>query len=72
MAAGAELSFDIIAEDTDDPVVTFRIETPAGEIMAMADASERTERTLVLRGLHMHGRGANAIGPANFELLPTL
>jgi hypothetical protein len=47
---------EIILDDdlTDDPVVTARILTPAGELLVMAKV-EVLGRELVLRGLHMLG-----------------
>jgi hypothetical protein len=56
---------DIILDDalTDDPVVTARILTPAGELQVMAEVSV-DDGELLLRGLHMHGvsLGRNSLG----------
>jgi hypothetical protein len=67
----ATLSFDIVADDTDDPVVAAIFETPAGRIFAMADVT-REGRALILRGLHMHSDGPNLAGPANLRQLAEL
>jgi hypothetical protein len=56
---------DIVLDDelTDDPVITARILTPAGELLVMAEVS-LDDGELVLRGLHMHGvsLGLNSLG----------
>ena len=66
----ADLSFVLLHDITDDPVVTVEIETPAGRLFAMAEV-RAIGRTLFLGDLHMHGveAGANAIGPANLRIL---
>jgi hypothetical protein len=63
-----EIAFDIIEDETDDPVVTAWIRSPAGEIVVMADIEEQG-RVLFLRQLHVQGPGANAIGPGNLRTL---
>lgn len=62
------LSFEIIGEATDDPVVTVKITTPAGPVLVMAEAEERG-RTLILRRLHVQGGAPNDIGPANIRVI---
>jgi hypothetical protein len=63
-----DVTFDIIAEETDHPVVTVSFETPAGQIQAMAELKEEG-RTLYLIGLHIQGAAANAVGVANLRIL---
>src|SRR5262245_978596 len=63
-----DLTFDIIAEETDHPVATVSFTTPGGEIRIMAELVER-DRTLRLIGLHIQGSTANAIGIANLRSL---
>ena len=42
-------------DQTDDPVVTVKISTPAGTIMAMAERLAAPDaRTLLLRRVHVH------------------
>jgi hypothetical protein len=57
----------LAADDTDDPVVTATIATPAGTLRAMAEI-ERIGRLLILRGYHMHGEdiGRNEFGLRHF------
>lgn len=57
-----DISFDIVDDETDDPVVTVRFETPAGSILVMAEVEEHG-RTLRLLRLHMQGVAANAVAP---------
>jgi hypothetical protein len=64
-----EITFDIVADDTDDPVVTITASTPAGLIAVMAEVETRG-RTLRLHGVHVHSEaGPNAVGLANLRLL---
>jgi hypothetical protein len=37
MWAPGDVAFEIVADDTDDPVVTIQVITPAGELKIMAD-----------------------------------
>jgi hypothetical protein len=41
----SQLAFEILDDYTDDPVVTARINTPAGEGFVMARSRSRTERS---------------------------
>jgi hypothetical protein len=63
-----EITFEIVAEETDHPVATVSFETPAGEIKIMAELEEQG-RTLRLVGLHIQGAAANEIGVANLRRL---
>jgi hypothetical protein len=68
-----DLSFVLINDATDHPVVTAQIMTPSGVLYAMAEPELTPDgRVLTLRGVHMHGgegAGANAIGHANLKVL---
>jgi hypothetical protein len=63
MWTAADIAIILDDDLTDDPVVTARILTPAGELLVMAEV-EVQDRELVLRGLHMHGvtLGPNELG----------
>jgi hypothetical protein len=63
-----DITFDIDPEGTEYPVVTVKFGTPAGDIEVMADVSE-DGRTLRLRGLHIQGAAANAVGIVNLRVL---
>jgi hypothetical protein len=64
-----EISFEIIDDETDDPVVTVRIDAPVlGYILIMAEVEERG-RTLRLLRTHIHSRGSNTVGLTNLRLL---
>jgi hypothetical protein len=63
-----DISFDIVAEETDHPVATVSFVTPADDIQIMAELQE-VGRTLRLIGLHIQGAAANAIGIANLRVL---
>ena len=57
-----DIEIVLIADTTDDPVMTAEIGTPAGVLRAMAEP-EWIDRVIVLRGFHMHGE---SIGPNEF------
>jgi hypothetical protein len=63
-----DITFDIVAEETDHPVATVSFETPAGQIQVMAELKEEG-RKLRLIGLHIQGATANAVGIANLRIL---
>lgn len=62
MWTAADIEIVLLTDDTDDPVVTAEIVTPAGTLRAMAEPEWR-ERCLILRGYHMHGED---VGPNEF------
>lgn len=62
------MSFDIVGDDTDDPVATIAFSVPQGLLKFMAEV-EVKGRTLVLRGMHVQGSQANAVGGHNLRLL---
>jgi hypothetical protein len=61
-----EVAITFWDEMVDHPVVTVNVDTPAGELRAMAVPS-LVGRTLLLTGLHIHGEltSANTVGAAN-------
>jgi hypothetical protein len=61
-----DVSFVLLDDQTSDPVVTVEITVPGGRLLAMAEPLA-IGRTLVLRGLHLHGEGidANQVDIAN-------
>jgi hypothetical protein len=63
-----DITFEVVAEETDHPVATVSFGTPAGEIKIMAELEEQGQ-TLRLVGLHIQGAIANAIGVANLRIL---
>jgi hypothetical protein len=63
-----DITFEIDPEGTEDPVVTVRFGTPAGEIQMMAEVEEH-DRTLRLIGLHIQGLTPNEIGSTNLRVL---
>lgn len=48
-------SFEIIEDETDDPVLTMRVSGPKGTFMSMAEVYEEPGGVLRLIGLHIHG-----------------
>src|SRR5215218_10039042 len=65
-----DVSFVLLDDQTSDPVVTVEITVPGGKLLAMAEPLA-TGRTLILRGVHVHGEGigANQVGIANLRVL---
>jgi len=61
-----EVAITLWDDMVDHPVVTAKVDTPAGELRVMAVPS-LVGRTLVLTGLHIHGEltSANHVGAAN-------
>ncbi len=55
-----DIAFDIVYDETDHPVVTLRVTTPAGSIV---------RGTMVLNGLHAQDLNANAVGAANLAVI---
>jgi hypothetical protein len=74
MWSRTDVSFDIIADDTDDPVVTIRVATPAGELQIMAEVLEANDgKTLKLQGVHVHSdAGPNAFGLSALRLIASI
>jgi hypothetical protein len=61
-----QVSINFWDDMVDHPVVTARVDTPAGELRVMAVPSQ-VGRTMLLTSLHMHGEltSANQVGAAN-------
>ena len=68
MWAGGDISFEMVDDMTDDPVVTLLVTTPAGMLMFVAEPEERGS-TLVLKGVHVQATRPNAIGTANLMVV---
>jgi hypothetical protein len=65
----SQIRFELQDEQTDAPVVTVDIFTPAGKISLMADV-EDGDRMLTLRLVHMQSEaGPNAIGLINLRII---
>ena len=63
-----DLSFELIDDMTDDPVVTIVVTTPAGRLTFIAEPVSRGA-TLVLQGTHVQGAHPNAVGMANLMVV---
>jgi hypothetical protein len=63
-----DIRFQLADDDTDHPIVTLHIETPAGRLYAMA-VVERLGRCIALLGLHVHGdrTAVNQVGSGNLR-----
>jgi hypothetical protein len=64
----ADISFEIVDDSTSDPVVTVIASTPNGTSQLTAEP-EVQGTTLVLRGTHIQGAYANAVGGGNLRIL---
>jgi NADH dehydrogenase FAD-containing subunit len=64
----ADISFEIVSDMTDDPVVTLLVQTPAGQLTFTAEPVENGD-TLVARGTHVQDASTNAIGTANLMVI---
>ena len=62
------LSFEIVTDETDDPVVTIAIATPVGVLKVMAEVEERGT-VLHLNGTHVQADAVNMIGISNLRLI---
>ena len=68
MRSTADVSFEIMNDMTDDPVVTLVAITPAGRLAFAAEFMNRGT-TLVLRGTHVQDANPNAVGAANLMVI---
>lgn len=68
MWAVGDISFELVDDMTDDPVVTLLVATPVGRLMFVAEPVERGG-TLVLRGTHVQDARPNAVGTANLMVI---
>ncbi len=66
--AADQLSFEIVADETDDPVVTIIISTPAGVLKVMAEVEE-CGTVLLLKGTHVQAEAVNKVGVTNLRLI---
>jgi hypothetical protein len=64
----ADISFEIVDDMSDDPVVTLRIATPVGPLTVMAEPAMQGA-TLHLTRAHVQARGANTIGAWNLLVI---
>ena len=63
-----DIAFDIVYDETDHPIVTLCVMTPAGPIRFMAEPVMRGE-TMVLIGLHVQDLQPNVAGAANLAVI---
>jgi hypothetical protein len=66
--SGADISFEIVDDMTDDPVVTVRVTTPVGVLMFAAEPVVMG-RTLLLRGTHVQDGRPNLVGASNLGVI---
>jgi len=68
-----DVAFDIVPEDTSDPVVTAKVRVPGGTLVFMGEPEE-VGRTLVVRGMHVQseGVGPNGVGIHNLRLIAAI
>lgn len=69
----ASITFEIVADMTDDPVVMLLVDTPAGRLSFVAEPvmekASTGRETLVLRGTHVQGLSRNEVGTANLRVM---
>ena len=63
-----DVSFDLVGDLTEGPVMTIRVSTPDGSLVMMAEPEENG-RTLRLRRFNAEGMAANALGPAKLRAM---
>lgn len=65
-----EVTINFLDGLVEHPVVTVTIDSPAGELRAMAEPAQNG-RVMILTGFHMHGEltSANQVGTANLMVL---
>ena len=61
-----QLSFEIVTDETDDPVVTIAITTPVGVLKVMAEVEE-CGTVLLLKGTHAQAEAVNMVGVSNLR-----
>lgn len=65
-----DISFEIVDDMTDSPVVTLLVTTPIGELAFVAEpVTEDDGKTLRLRGTHVQGAHRGAVGVSNLSLI---
>lgn len=68
MWAVEDISFEMVNDMTDDPVVTLMVSTPKGGLAFTAEPVMRGN-ILVLQGTHVQGAHPGAIGTANLMMI---
>lgn len=63
-----DLSFEIIDDMSEDPVVTIIVTTPDGIMKFMAEP-EQVGTTLIMHATHIQGLWSNAVGAGNLIVL---
>ena len=64
----ADISFEVLDDMTDAPVVTLQAFTPAGKLLLTGEPVY-LDSTLLLRRAHVQGATANAVGAANLMVV---
>lgn len=65
-----DISFEMVDDMTDDPVVTVRVTTPLGRLDFAAEViAENDGRKLILGGLHVQEPAPGSIGQANLRTI---
>ena len=64
----ADVSFEILDDMTDDPVVTLLVQTPIGYLTFTAEPVEE-DNTLIAQRTHVQDGSANLIGTANLMVI---
>ena len=67
------MSFDILAEDTEHPVVTIKVSVPGGVMLIMGEPEE-WGRTLIVNAAHISSQGLkpNDVGISNLRVVATV
>ena len=68
MWSAEDISFEIVSDMSDDPVVTLLVHTPAGRLRFIGEPVER-DGILIARSTHVQDATANAIGSANLMVI---
>jgi hypothetical protein len=63
-----DISFELLYDMTDDPVVTLLFRTPVGQLMFTGEPVEM-DGVLISRGTHVQDASVNAIGAANLMVI---
>jgi hypothetical protein len=65
-----EISFSLIDDQSEDPIVTIEVAVPGGKLFFMGEP-EAADRALIVRGVHVHseGLGPNGVGVHNLRVV---
>jgi hypothetical protein len=63
-----DISFELLSDMTDDPVVRLLVQTPVGQLMFTGEPVE-TAGVLISPGTHVQDASPNAIGAANLMVI---